>query len=356
MPQILKFTGEHTGDYEGFQEWREQFELISEACHWTEQAKLVNLTTRLKGQVYSFYRSCTPNQRTSYSSLVEALKKRYTPVRLQAVQSSLFHERKQSPQESVDAFAQDLKRLFCKAYPNTLQGSHEAEEFGESVLASQFVTGLHRKIKLKLAGHEGNIEQLLTKARFEEAKIKELGGPNSGETPKAAHQSGPSGPSQPTRKEPPRQHQDSSKRTRDWSRDTCHGCGGTGHFIRQCPYRNVTTKETHGQTPNKVATVTIVPTQEPTPPQDPDSPAEDKWQDSAIEQALNSTLVTVHGVESEVKPEGSILGPIPTTTVMVEGKPAKALVDTGSPVSILSLEFLIKTLPSKEEGQSQEAI
>ena len=41
---------------------------------------------------------------------------------------------------------------------------------------------------------------------------------------------------------------------------------------------------------------------------------------------------------------------------MVEGKPAKALVDTGSPASILSLEFLIRTSAHKEERQFQEAI
>ena len=147
MPQIRKFTGEHTGDYEGFQEWREQFELIAGTCHWSKQTKLVNLTTRLKDQAYSFYCSCMPNQRTSYSSLVEALKKRGKPCK--AVCSTRGNK---ALRNQWDAFAQDLKQLFYKAYPHTLQGSDEAEEFGESVLASQFVACLRREIKLKLAG------------------------------------------------------------------------------------------------------------------------------------------------------------------------------------------------------------
>ena len=104
-----------------------------------------------------------------------ALNKRFTPVRLQAVQSSLFPERKQGINESVDTFAQELKRLYYKAYPNTLQGSSEAETMDKSVLASQFAAGLRHEIKIKLAGTDGTIDQLLTKARFEEAKIKELG-------------------------------------------------------------------------------------------------------------------------------------------------------------------------------------
>ena len=175
MIQIPKFSGDSSCDYEGFEEWQEQFELVANACQWTEAAKLVNLATRLKGQAYSFYRSCTPDQRAKYSLLSDALNKRFTPVRLQAVQSSLFHERKQGINESVDTFAQELKRLFYKAYPNTLQGTSEAETMGKSVLASQFVAGLRHEIKIKLAGTDGTIDQLLTKARFEEAKIKELG-------------------------------------------------------------------------------------------------------------------------------------------------------------------------------------
>jgi hypothetical protein len=71
---------------------------------------------------------------------------------------------------------------------------------------------------------------------------------------------------------------------------------------------------------------------------------------------LDNTLITLHGVEPGEKPEGSILGPIPTATVSVEGNPAKALIDTGSPVSIISLEFLVKMLASEEEGQSPEVI
>lgn len=92
------------------------------------------------------------------------------------MQSSLFHERKQGPKESVDDYAQDLRRLFYRAYPKAQQGSSEAEEMGRSVLSSQFVAGLLPEIKRKVAGVEGNVEQLLTRARFEEAKLKELPG------------------------------------------------------------------------------------------------------------------------------------------------------------------------------------
>ena len=45
---------------------------------------------------------------------------------------------------------------------------------GRSVLAYQFVAGLSNHLKAKLVGREGTFEELLAKARFEEARVKEL--------------------------------------------------------------------------------------------------------------------------------------------------------------------------------------
>ena len=47
---------------------------------------------------------------------------------------------------------------------------------GQAVLANQFAAGLLLELKTKVAGTEGKLEQLLTKARFEEAKLRELPG------------------------------------------------------------------------------------------------------------------------------------------------------------------------------------
>ena len=117
LPPIGKFNGEtNVGEGETFGAWHEQFEMVAAISHWDPRAKLVNLTTRLKVQAYTFYRSCTVQQHASYDLLVAELTKRFNPVRLQSVQSSMFHEWKQKPNESVDAYAQDLRRLFHLAY------------------------------------------------------------------------------------------------------------------------------------------------------------------------------------------------------------------------------------------------
>ena len=171
IPPLQKFDGATTSaGTELITEWLEQFELVAGVYRWDNSTKLVNLVTRLKGEAYSFYKSCTPQQRGSYSAMVSALTKRFTPVQIQAVQTSLFHERRQSKRETEDSYAQGLRGLFHKAYPSAV----EAESMGRAVLASQFVSGLRPEIKAKIAGTEGSMDALLTKARFEEAKIRDL--------------------------------------------------------------------------------------------------------------------------------------------------------------------------------------
>ena len=148
--------------------------MVASLARWGDQAKLVNLTTRLKGSAYSFYRACTPEQRASYPLLVKELSKRFVPVRIEAIQSGLFHERRQKKSETVDDYAQDLRRLYQKAYARAQRGNPAAEVMGKSVLAYQFVAGLLPELKAKVAGTDGDFEHQLTKARFEEAKAREL--------------------------------------------------------------------------------------------------------------------------------------------------------------------------------------
>ena len=102
--------------------------------------------------MHSFFRSCTTQQKTSYSLLVAQLHKRFTPFYLQAVQSSLFHDCKQKSGESVDHYAQELHVLFYKMYPYVQEGTLEAEKLGQLILVNQFVAGLLGDIKQKLLG------------------------------------------------------------------------------------------------------------------------------------------------------------------------------------------------------------
>ena len=87
------------------------------------------------------------------------------------MQTSLFHDQKQQNSESVDKFAQDLRKLYNKAYPPSMRDGEEADAMENTVLASQFVAGLKPDIIKKIAGCEHtSLDLLLIKARFEEAK------------------------------------------------------------------------------------------------------------------------------------------------------------------------------------------
>ena len=72
-------------------------------------------------------------------------------------------------------YAQALRKLFKKAYTGVLRGEPEGDAMGQTVLANQFISGLRTDLKSKVVGTEGNLEQLLLKARFEEAKKRPLG-------------------------------------------------------------------------------------------------------------------------------------------------------------------------------------
>ena len=52
--RISQFRGEKSSKRETFSDWLEQFEAVAQLAGWSEDAKLVNLTTYLRGTAYSF--------------------------------------------------------------------------------------------------------------------------------------------------------------------------------------------------------------------------------------------------------------------------------------------------------------
>ena len=241
LPPIPRFSGEESSDGETFQDWQEQFESVAELGGWTDHGKLVHLTTRLRGAAYSFFRSCSPEQRSSYSLLVVELQKRFTPVRLTAIQTQLFHDHHQGPKESVDDYAQALRKLFKKAYPGVSRGQPEADSMGQTVLANQFISGLRADLKSKVVGTDGNLEQLLVKARFEEAKKRELNvvrTQTQGQLPArkppvvSSQNQGPFVQKSYPKNPAPSHNAGLSDR----GSRACFNCGMSGHLSRTCPY------------------------------------------------------------------------------------------------------------------------
>ena len=93
---------------------------------------------------------------------------------------------------------------------------------GKAVLASQFAAGLLPEIKAKVAGNEGDLEALLTKARFEEAKIRNL----RNVPRKAAFKPQPS----PHITGKQLGGGEDTTSTRSKASTKCYGCGAQGHY------------------------------------------------------------------------------------------------------------------------------
>ena len=175
------------------------------------------------------------------------MKRRFTPVRLTAVQTQLFHSRQQAAGETVEQFTQELQKLFNQAYARAARGGTEAEKLARTQLANQFVTGLRPEFKRKLIGVEGSLEELILKARFEEAKGRELALETShaaaGAKLSVPHTTPtrPPPPAAPTTQGPsvlsPKTSGPETSGPSRASRGRCFSCGLEGHMARNCPYR-----------------------------------------------------------------------------------------------------------------------
>ena len=164
LPQLPNFHCGDQRDGETFEDWWDHFEAVAKIAGWDQNFKLVHLTAALRGNAKSFYRSCTAAQKTSYAQLVSTLKKRFTPVKLTALQTQMFHSRRQGANESVDDFAQELRKLYARAYSTTTSSNPEAEKVGQIVLVNQFVSGLRSELQAKVVGVEGGMDEMVARA------------------------------------------------------------------------------------------------------------------------------------------------------------------------------------------------
>ena len=79
-----------------------------------------------------------------------------------------------------------------------------------------------------------------------------------------------------------------------------------------------------------------------TQPAEPDVPTELAVPpEDIVDEAVQQVMATMHGIEPHQTTARATLGPTPTSEVLLDQVPVCALLDTGSPISIVSLGFLL---------------
>ena len=114
----------------------------------------------------------------------------------------------------------------------------------------------------------------------------------------------------------------------------CLKCGGTNHLAKHCRWRG---RAEPGQArgSGKSAQTTRVGALVPPGEQVKKQP---KSRETEVDEALAGVVTTMHIITPSK--DDVCLGPTITTEVELEGSPVKVLVDTGSPSTIVSLDFL----------------
>ena len=204
---------------------------------------------------------------------------------------------------------------------------------------NQFVSGLQTELKSKVVGTDGNLEQLLVKARFEEAKRRELAANRTLQSYKKPAGNPPQGPAKkPAGTSTTPNTTETSTRTKrgNWS---CYKCGGAGHIARYCPdpRRPKGDREAHGRKGNSVARV---------------SPAEKRDDPAERVEELRRELKAELAADTAGVIRSMGLGPTIMAKVEVNGVSTEALIDTGSLATIISLDFAMVVM-AKERPKFQ---
>lgn len=104
---------------ESWEAWFNRFSDVAISNKWNDQRKLKRLLPKLQGEAGEFvYGELERSVRANYKMLVRELHYRFRRVETPKSFELKLRNRFQKPGESVSEYASDLKRLYCKAFPN----------------------------------------------------------------------------------------------------------------------------------------------------------------------------------------------------------------------------------------------
>ena len=87
--------------------------ILRKLASWNDHWKLMHLMSNLQVQ----WSCCVLAMRCKYTLLVAAMKRRFTPIQMTAVQAQLFHNRQQQEKGTMDQFSKTyIQKLYNLAY------------------------------------------------------------------------------------------------------------------------------------------------------------------------------------------------------------------------------------------------
>lgn len=198
--------------------WFHKFNCMAETCNWSDQERVFKMTSALKGNALTVHRNLPVETTKNYQLLCSALQERYgkTDRATKAVIRADLATISQKEDEELEVFADRVYSLTIDAYPENTPVSQlqlYAVEFFMSgckeknlawlvytTKSPSTITEAVNYMKMALAGNRRlGMKYSTRKVAFEnDIAIRQIVGGGSEEI-------------------------------------ECHGCGGKGHVVRECP-------------------------------------------------------------------------------------------------------------------------
>ena len=135
-----------------------RFELVAAAKEWNTGKRAIVLPTLLRGKLLDIYIELGEDTRANLAEVKKTLMSKAGLTKDPLVAGKEFIARVQQEDETVNAFAVDLRLLFSQAYPS--------EEPTAGILLQQFLTGLLPSLshQLLLRGKPTSLERAIKDA------------------------------------------------------------------------------------------------------------------------------------------------------------------------------------------------
>ena len=313
--------------------------------------KLLQFELHLVGRAEVVHEALPSEVKGSFTIAVEALRKQLQPPKRDALRSAELIKRKQRTDEPVDKHAQSFEMLFDKSYGNQ-EGMDQASK--DMLKRDLFV--LWKWQEKVLPSSANTFDDALYQARIAEEQERQLSDlhkreqdPNKRFTPhrKTQATAGKTEPDKSTAETGGTllQASDDSRPQQRPFKGRCCKCSAFGHKMKDCPQ-----KDPPSETPVRVSTTSAVTASQSAQPQPQDEETMDERCQRLRQELAEAELQRMTAAYNDEVHVGVVTATNCTKAVAlyyadvkVAAIPGRALIDTGSPATIMSFKLFNST-------------